>query len=134
VVSCPRFEPAKLVRRPNICVRDGVRNNTWEGALSLPIVDTQGRLPQPETTVRIDGRTHWNWVFQNDQVVSHVIRNSRAASVVADVLAGHRPSIWVSDLYSAQQGLADLGRPARRINCVVASMRSKRETRSSRRA
>jgi transposase len=61
-----------------------------------------------ETTVRINGRTHWNWVFQNDQVVIHVIRNSRAASVVADVLDGHRPSIWVSDLYSAQQGHADL--------------------------
>jgi transposase len=61
-----------------------------------------------ETTVRIDGRTHWNWVFQNDQVVIHVIRNSRAASVVAEVLEGHRPSIWVSDLYGAQQGHADL--------------------------
>ena len=61
-----------------------------------------------ETTVRIDGRTHWNWVFQNDQVVIHVIRNSRAASVVTEVLAGHRPTIWVSDLYSAQQGHADL--------------------------
>ena len=61
-----------------------------------------------ETTVRIDGRTHWNWVFQNDQVVIHVIRNSRAASVVTDVLAGHRPTIWVSDLYGAQQGHADL--------------------------
>ena len=58
--------------------------------------------------MRIDGRTHWNWVFQNQQVVIHVIRNSRAASVVADVLDGHRPSIWVSDLYSAQQGHADL--------------------------
>jgi hypothetical protein len=61
-----------------------------------------------ETTVRVDGRTCWNWVFQNDQVVVHVVRNSRAASVVADVLAGHRPMIWVSDLYSAQQGHADL--------------------------
>ncbi len=28
-----------------------------------------------ETTVRIDGRTNWNWVFQNDQVVIHVVRN-----------------------------------------------------------
>jgi transposase len=55
-----------------------------------------------ETAVRIDGRTHWNWVFQNQQVVIHVIRNSRAASVVADVLGS-----WVSDLYSAQQGHAD---------------------------
>jgi len=61
-----------------------------------------------ETSVRIDGRTHWNWVFQNDQVVIHVVRNSRAASVVTEVMAGHRPSIWVSDLYSAQQGHADL--------------------------
>jgi len=61
-----------------------------------------------ETTVRIDGRTHWNWVFQNQQVVIHVIRNSRAAGVVTEVMAGHRPSIWVSDLYSAQQGHADV--------------------------
>ena len=61
-----------------------------------------------ETSVRINGRTHWNWVFQNDQVVIHVVRNSRAASVVAEVMAGYRPSIWVSDLYSAQQGHADL--------------------------
>jgi transposase len=61
-----------------------------------------------ETSVRIDGRTHWNWVFQNDQVVIHVIRNTRAASVVTETMAGHRPSIWVSDLYGAQQGHADL--------------------------
>jgi transposase len=61
-----------------------------------------------ETSVRIDGRTHWDWVFQNDQVVIHVVRDSRAACVVNEVMAGHRPSIWVSDLYGAQQGHADL--------------------------
>jgi len=61
-----------------------------------------------ETTVRIDGRTHWDWVFQNDHVVIHVVRDSRAAAVVAEVMAGHRPHIWVSDLYGAQQGHADL--------------------------
>jgi transposase len=61
-----------------------------------------------ETSVRIDGRTHWDWVFQNDQVVIHVVRDSRATSVVTEVMAGHRPSIWVSDLYGAQQGHADL--------------------------
>jgi transposase len=60
-----------------------------------------------ETTVRIDGQTHWNWVFQNDQVVIHVVRNTRAASVVTETMAGHRPMIWVSDLYGAQQGHAD---------------------------
>lgn len=61
-----------------------------------------------ETSIRIGGRTHWNWVFQNDQVVIHIVRNSRAASVVSETMAGHRPSIWVSDLYGAQQGHADL--------------------------
>ncbi len=60
-----------------------------------------------ETSVRIDGRTYWNWVFQNDEVVIHVIRRSRGAGVVAEVLGGHRPALWVSDLYGAQQGHAE---------------------------
>ena len=60
-----------------------------------------------ETGVRIAGKTAWNWVFQNGEVVIHVIRHSRAARVVAEVLDGHRPVIWVSDLYSAQQGHAE---------------------------
>jgi transposase len=60
-----------------------------------------------ETGVRIDGQNGWNWVFQNDEVVIHVIRHSRGASVVAEVLDGHRPAIWVSDLYSAQRGHAE---------------------------
>jgi transposase len=60
-----------------------------------------------ETGVRIDGRGHWNWVFQNADVVIHVVRPSRGAAVVAEVLNGHRPALWVSDLYGAQQGHAD---------------------------
>lgn len=59
-----------------------------------------------ETSVRVDGRTCWNWVFQNREVVIHVIRHSRGAGVVREVLAGHRPALWVADLYSAQQGHA----------------------------
>jgi transposase len=61
-----------------------------------------------ETTVRVDGRTCWNWVFQNDEAVIHVIRSSRGRAVVAEVLGGHRPEIGVSDLDSAQRGHADL--------------------------
>jgi transposase len=59
-----------------------------------------------ETSVRVDGQTRWNWVFQNDEVVIHVVRHSRGAGVVSEVMAGHRPALWVSDLYSAQQGHA----------------------------
>jgi len=59
-----------------------------------------------ETGVRIDGHGCWNWVFQNAEVVIHVIRASRGAGVVEEVMGGHRPMIWVSDLYGAQQGHA----------------------------
>jgi transposase len=77
-----------------------------------------------ETSVRVDGRTCWNWAepakvppvrsiggrqaegFQNNEVVIHVIRHSRGAGVVSEVMDGHRPALWVSDLYSAQQGHA----------------------------
>src|SRR5918995_953926 len=59
-----------------------------------------------ETGVRIDGQSCWNRVFQNAEVVIHVVRRSRGAGVVAEVMAGHRPAIWVSDLCSAQRGHA----------------------------
>jgi transposase len=59
-----------------------------------------------ETSVRVAGKTCWDWVFQNGEVVIHVIRHSRGARVVGEVMDGHRPAIWVSDLYSAQRGHA----------------------------
>jgi transposase len=60
-----------------------------------------------ETGVRINGVGHWNWVFQNADVVIHVVRRSRGADVVTEMLDGHRPALWVSDLYGAQQGHAE---------------------------
>ena len=57
-----------------------------------------------ETSARVHGRNQWEWVFQNDAVAVHVIRPSRGRNVVGEVLAGHRPTIWVSDLYGAQRG------------------------------
>ncbi len=50
---------------------------------------------------------HWNWIFQNEDVVIHVVRPSRGAGTVAEVLGGHRPALWASDLYGAQRGHAD---------------------------
>ena len=42
----------------------------------------------------MNGKNQWEWVFQNDQVCFHVIR---------EVMEDHRPSVWVSDLFSAQK-------------------------------
>lgn len=56
-----------------------------------------------ETSARVNGQTQWEWVFQNDTVCLHVIRPSRGAQVIRQVLQTHRPQVWVSDLYSAQK-------------------------------
>jgi transposase len=56
-----------------------------------------------ETSARVNGTNQWEWVFQTEQVCVHVIRPSRGAQVIAEVMAGHRPQIWVSDLFSAQK-------------------------------
>jgi transposase len=56
-----------------------------------------------ETGARVHGRTQWEWVFQNADVCVHVIRPSRGHGVIQEILGEHRPTIWVSDLYSAQR-------------------------------
>ena len=60
-------------------------------------------LGSDETSARVEGVNHWEWVFQNEQVCLHVIRPSRGQKVIEEVLAGHSPEIWVSDLYSSQK-------------------------------
>jgi transposase len=56
-----------------------------------------------ETSARVNGQNQWEWGFQNEEVCLHVIRPSRGASVINEILGEHRPDIWVSDLFSAQK-------------------------------
>src|SRR6185295_13220130 len=42
-----------------------------------------------ETSVRIDGHTHWNWVFQNEQVVIHSLPRRRPGWCATAV-----PPVW----------------------------------------
>jgi transposase len=56
-----------------------------------------------ETSARVYGKNQWEWVFQNENVCFHIIRPSRGADVIETVMEGHRPKIWVSDLFSAQK-------------------------------
>jgi transposase len=58
-----------------------------------------------ETTTRIDGVTHWHWVFVTAQAVLHRIAPRRARAVAEAVLDGHRPEVWISDRYAGQQEL-----------------------------
>jgi transposase len=57
-----------------------------------------------ETGVRIEGSTGYHWVFRSPEVVVHHAAPTRAASVVCEMMDGHKPEVWLSDRYSAQQG------------------------------
>ncbi len=60
-----------------------------------------------ETGARIEGVNAFQWVFCSKDAVVHSVDFSRGAQVVRDALDGHRPTVWTSDRYSAQQGHAD---------------------------
>jgi transposase len=60
-----------------------------------------------ETGVRIEGSNAYHWVFRCAEAVVHHASPTRGAIVVRTVMDGHRPEVWCSDRYSAQQGHAD---------------------------
>src|SRR5215211_3134852 len=60
-----------------------------------------------ETGVRIEGSNAYHWVFRCEEAVVHHAAPTRGASVVREIMDGHRPAVWLSDRYSAQQGHAD---------------------------
>jgi len=60
-------------------------------------------LGSDETAARVNGMNQWEWVFQNEQVCFHVIRPSRGKKVIEEVMDGHCPEVWVSDLFSSQR-------------------------------
>jgi transposase len=56
-----------------------------------------------ETGVRIEGVNAYHWVFRSSEAVVHEAAWSRGAVIIRDVMDGHRPDLWLSDRYSAQQ-------------------------------
>jgi transposase len=57
-----------------------------------------------ETGVRIEGSNAYHGVFRSPEAVVHHASPTRAASVVREMMDGHRPAVWLSDRYTAQQG------------------------------
>ena len=55
-----------------------------------------------ETSARVNGRTHWQWVFQTPTASYHVIAPSRGGEVIDAFLAGAEPEVWGSDLWPPQ--------------------------------
>src|SRR5215210_3947863 len=61
-------------------------------------------IASDETGVRIEGSNAYHWVFRSPEAVVHHASPTRAASVVRAMMDGHRPAVWLSDRYTAQQG------------------------------
>ena len=59
-----------------------------------------------ETGVRIDGSNAYHWLFHSSDVMVHTALPTRGAVVVREMMDGHRPAVWISDRYTAQQGHA----------------------------
>lgn len=59
-----------------------------------------------ETGVRIGGSSAFQWVFHSADAVVHAASPTRGAVVVREMMDGHRPAVWISDRYTAQQGHA----------------------------
>ena len=87
-----------------------------------------------ETTVRVDGRTCWDWVFRNEQVVIHVIRPSRGRAVVAEVLAGTGRTSGCPTSTAPSAATPTCGRSAWRTSCATCATPSRPATPSSPRA
>jgi transposase len=63
-------------------------------------------IASDETSARVQGKTHWQWVFGCATAVVHIIAPSRGKAVVTSFLAGARPAVWISDRLAAQYGHA----------------------------
>jgi transposase len=88
-----------------------------EVVLASPVVCSD------ETSVRVNGKTCWEWVFVATFAVLHVIRSSRGKAVVRALFDTIRPAVWVSDMLGSQRGMARAGRCAPRICCAMQDMR-----------
>jgi transposase len=68
-----------------------------------------------ETSARVAGRTWWQWVFCSAVGIYFLIRASRGAQVIEEVMDTQQAAGWVSDCLSAQ-----LKAPARRRQLCLA--------------
>ncbi len=89
-----------LLRRAQGCFRPG--RETAVSVLRRATV-----VASDETGVRIEGSNAFHWVFRSTDAVVHTASPTRGAVVVREMMDGHRPAVWISDRYTAQQGHAE---------------------------
>lgn len=73
-----------------------------EGARIAGIVRASPVIASDETSARINGKTHWQWVFGAATAVYHVMAPTRGKVAPETFLAGAKPEVWISDRLAAQ--------------------------------
>jgi transposase len=86
----------------NMFIRSHPRFGT-EADMAKAVLRAAKVVASDETGVRIEGTNSYHWVFHCKDAVVHQPDYSRAARVVDEMMAGHKPAVWISDRYSAQQ-------------------------------
>jgi transposase len=83
------------------------------GQALVPAAETIGAavrqaafIGSDETSVRVDGQTYWEWVFQTEHAAYHTIQRRRNTAVVLTFLRGVIPRGWGSDLWKPQLAAA----------------------------
>ena len=59
-------------------------------------------IASDETSARVCGKTHWQWMFAAASAVYHTIAPTRGKIVPVEFLGGARPKVWLSDRLAAQ--------------------------------
>jgi transposase len=108
------YERLRLMFRDafGLCVSEGALMNMFirsharfkiEAEKAKAVLRAGRVVASDETCVRIEGTNAYHWVFHCKDAVVHQPDYSRAARVVKETMGGHRPQVWISDRYSAQQ-------------------------------
>lgn len=59
-------------------------------------------IQSDETSCRVNGRNHWEWVFVSLAGVYHLIRQSRGQAVIDAFMGERRAEVWLSDCWKPQ--------------------------------
>ena len=101
-----------------ILQRAGAAAQPVAAAIGTPVAQS-AVISSDETSARVAGRTWWQWVFRSVVGVYFLIRASRGAKVIEEVMGKQHAECWVSDCLSAQ-----LKAPARhRQVCLAHQLR-----------
>ncbi len=65
-------------------------------------VQASAVIQSDETSSRVNGRNHWEWVFVSEAGIYHLIRASRGQDVITDFMGDRRAQVWLSDCWKPQ--------------------------------